>query len=142
MASILFEKALVKFIGPVQQVTDTFKKRILILTADFDTEYPTPIKIEIANAKCDDLVVNEIIPGDIVSVTANIRGNEWLNPKTSITEVINSFSLWKISLNKTNKAAGGSTPVYAAPPAYTPPPAGDGFAPPANGIDDSDDVPF
>lgn len=116
------EKCLVTFIGQTNQVTETVKKRVLIVTLDFEGQHPVPLKLEAINEKCNLPELDEIRIGDIITVSANLRGSNWNNPKSGLTEVINSFNLWKIEINRTT-AKNNAVPVYEAPTG--------GFAPPA-----------
>lgn len=124
-------KGIVKFVGPVvfSGAENKFRKRDLILTTDYEGDYPQTIIIEAAQDRCDEANLNEVIPGDIVTVSYSLRGREWVDPKTGLTKVFNTLSYWKMAINKTTAGkVAGAPPVYAAPA----PPAANGFGPPAS----------
>lgn len=94
-------KGIVHFIGQTQQVSDSFRKRELVLEIDQDTQYPQHILIEAAQDKCDDQNLNEIRKGDEVTVSFNYRGRIWNDPKTQQDRYFNTLQYWKLSINKT-----------------------------------------
>jgi len=116
-------KGIVKHVGPtVETGTERkFRKRDLILTIDYEGDYPQTILIEAAQDKCDDANLNSCVPGDIVTVSGNFRGREWFNEKKGLTQVFNTLSLWKIAIETKKKTAAGAPPVYSVPSDYTPP---------------------
>lgn len=145
MAKFEFD-GIVKHVGPITtNEAGTFRKRELILTIDYEGEYPQTVVVEAVQDKCDDLNLNEVIPGDIVTVHGNFAGREWLDPKSGITKVFNTLRFWKLNIKKTTKTAtAGAKPQYSAPPAQAGPPAGMTPPPAANGIPEGeeDDLPF
>lgn len=131
-------KGIVKHVGPIIIVSETFKKRDLILTIDYEGDYAQPLKFEAHQDKVNDANLKEILPGDIITISGNFQGREWLNPKNNITEVFNTLKIWKIAINKTTRAAAaGAPPVYSAPPLEYAPPVDLNGAP-----GDEDDLPF
>ena len=115
----------VRVVNPEQQVSAAFKKRELVVTTD--EQYPQHILIEFTQDKCD--LLNQISPGDSVSVSINIRGREWVNPQGE-TKYFNSIQGWRVSTV--------SAPYNAAtPPALKP----QDFSPSTN-LDEQDDLPF
>ena len=101
MGSLKIEKAFVEYVGPTVQVSDSFRKRELIIKIDAETQYPQLIKIEAGQAKCDDEKLNEVRQGDEIDVYINLRGNQWLNPKTGVNEIFNQLSYWKMDIKRT-----------------------------------------
>jgi translation initiation factor IF-3 len=81
----------IKVINPTQQVTDSFKKRELVVTTD--EQYPQHILIEFAQDKCE--LLNNFKVGDKVNVGINLRGREWVNPQGE-TKYFNQIQGWKI----------------------------------------------
>lgn len=81
----------VRMIGQTQQVTDSFKKRDLVVTTD--EQYPQHILIEFAQDKCD--ILNGYKAGDSVNISINLRGREWVNPQGE-TKYFNSIQGWRI----------------------------------------------
>lgn len=107
MASYKFEKAIVVGVGPTIDVTASFKKRELVISIDNDGQYPQKISIEAVQDKCNDQNLNEVRPGDEVSVDVNFRGNEWFDQKNNVTKYFNQLVYWKMSINRTS--AGNNT---------------------------------
>ncbi len=85
-------KGTVKVVGAVVQISDSYKKRELIVTTD--EQYPQHIAIEFAQDKCD--LLNSIAVGQNVTVGINLGGREWVNPQGE-TKYFNSIKGWKIT---------------------------------------------
>lgn len=101
-------EGIVKYVGPVVNVTESFRKRDLVLIID-PGQYEQVIKIEAANDKCDNKELNEVVPGYKVKVDINLRGretNSQRNPGTM--DVFNTLSFWKMAILQ-------SVPVNGAP---------------------------
>jgi hypothetical protein len=88
----------IKFIGTVQQVTDSFKKRELVVTTD--EQYPQHLLIEFAQDKC--IFLDGYKVGESVTVGINLRGREWINPQSEV-KYFNQIQGWKI--NKSGEAS-------------------------------------
>ena len=58
-----------------QQVSDSFKKRELVLLTDDDGKYPQHVKFELTQDKCIDLDMFK--EGQTITVSFNLRGREW-----------------------------------------------------------------
>lgn len=86
----------IKFVGKTEQITDSFKKREIVVTTK--EAYPQHILIEFAQDKCsllDNIQINEG-----VTVHINLRGREWVNPQGE-TKYFNQIQGWKIDKNST-----------------------------------------
>ncbi|WP_430611550.1 DUF3127 domain-containing protein [Flavobacterium sp. JP2137] len=81
----------IKAIHQPQQVSQSFKKRELIVTTD--EQYPQHIMIEFTQDRCDLLDSFQI--GQPVKVSINLKGREWVNPQGE-TKYFNSIQGWKI----------------------------------------------
>lgn len=125
-------KGTVEHVGAIEQVSDSFRKRDLILNIDEESDYPQTIKIEAAQAKCDDTNLNEVRKGDSVTVSVNLRGRVWDNVAKNRKEVFNTLQYWKLSINQTASAAGKpqANMTYSTP------------APVDTTQDDEDGLPF
>jgi hypothetical protein len=103
----------IKVIGNVQQVTDSYKKRELVVTTA--EQYPQHILIEFGQDKCD--LLNNYAIGDEVKVGINLRGREWVNPE-GVSKYFNSVQGWKISKDavdqQNNQQQINNTPVNNA----------------------------
>jgi len=87
-------KGIVKHIGEIQQISETFKKREFVVTEQ-DGQYPQHIlfqTLQDRTALLDDVNVN-----DMVEVNFNLRGREWTSPQGEV-KYFNSMDCW--SLNK------------------------------------------
>ena len=81
----------IKFVGQTEQVTDSFKKRELVVTTK--ETYPQHILIEFSQDKTD--LLNNYNVGEQVKVYINLRGREWVNPQGE-TKYFNSIQGWRI----------------------------------------------
>jgi hypothetical protein len=98
----------IKFIGTVQQVTDSFKKRELVVTTD--EQYPQHLLIEFAQDKCG--ILDGYKVGESVTVGINLRGREWINPQSEV-KYFNQIQGWKI--NKSGEASEPTQTHEAVP---------------------------
>lgn len=93
--SNLSVEGLVHEVGETQQVTDTFKKRELILKiVDKNPQFEEYVKFEATN----DLTTlfDKVRVGDLVSVDFNLRGRPWTN-KDGVTSYFNSLVAWRVN---------------------------------------------
>ena len=91
----------VKMIGETQTFGEKgFRKRELVLTTD--EQYPQHILIEFVQDKCD--LINEFFMDDVVKVSINLRGREWVNPQGE-TKYFNSIQGWRIEKAQTLEKA-------------------------------------
>jgi len=68
-----------------------FRKREMVLTTS--EEYPQMILIEFVQDKVD--VLDNYKIDDVVTISINIRGREWVNPEGTC-KYFNSIQAWKI----------------------------------------------
>ena len=86
-------QGIVKNVGGIAQVTDSFKKRELIIeTSD---QYPQTYCVEFTQDKVD--LINDIVEGQEVNVKINLRGRSWTNPQ-GVTKYFTSINGWKIDV--------------------------------------------
>lgn len=81
----------IKDILPQQQVSNSFKRRELVVITE--EQYPQYILIEFTQDKCD--LLNHFKIGDKVNVAINLRGRQWVNPQGE-TKYFNSIQGWRI----------------------------------------------
>lgn len=86
-------KGIVKLVGQTQQVTDSYRKRELVIITEPTSQYPQPILIEFGQDKCD--LLNNVQVGMEITVHINLRGREWTNPQGELKH-FNSIQGWKI----------------------------------------------
>lgn len=97
-------------VSATQQVTESLKKRELILEYIENPQYPEYLKFEAIQDRC--ALLDNVKVGDDVEVFFNLRGRPWTD-KTGKKTYFNSLQLWKI--NALSSAGTGATPEYAAP---------------------------
>lgn len=124
----------IKVIGETLQVTDSYKKRDLVVTTD--EQYPQHISIEFAQDKT--VLLDKYSLGEEVKVSINLGGREWVNPQGE-TKYFNSVKGWRIEkLGDANNSA--PQPSAQAPaPAQTQQPSAQSFAPEE---EEETDLPF
>jgi hypothetical protein len=118
----------VKVVSNEIQVTDSFKKRELVVVTD--EQYPQSIMIEFPQDKAD--LLNDIKIGQSVKVSINLGGREWVNPQGE-TKYFNSVKGWRIESLETENKPQAKTPI----PAQTPFPIATDFK-----EEEHDDLPF
>tara|TARA_R110002072_G_scaffold169672_11_gene323263 strand:- start:599 stop:949 length:351 start_codon:yes stop_codon:yes gene_type:complete len=100
----------IKKIGDVQSITDTFKKRELVVTTE--EQYPQHILVEFTQDRTSLLDSYNI--GDKVSVGINLRGREWTSPQGEV-KYFNTVQGWRIE-KKSNEQAAGAGEMPPMPP--------------------------
>lgn len=123
-------------IGDVQQVTDTFKKRDLIVQyAENNSQFVEYIRFEATQDRTT--LFDNLNVGDEVEVSFNLRGRPWTN-RDGVTTYFNSLVAWRVSKVTTTPVSGASGQSAAGPQAFDAPPTVDISA--DDGKDD--DLPF
>ena len=104
-------KGKVHEIGAVQQVSETFKKRDLVVEYAENPTYPEYLKFEAIQDKT--ALFDAIKVGDEVEVSFNLKGRPWTN-KEGVTSYFNSMHVWRLTtLN--NSSAASMTPETVQP---------------------------
>lgn len=80
-------------ISPVQQVSDSFRKREFVVV-DASGQYAQTIQFQAVQDRCE--LLDRFKVGDSVEVTFFLRGREWTNPKDGQVRFFNSLDAWKI----------------------------------------------
>jgi hypothetical protein len=104
-------KGRVHEIGAVQQISETFKKRDLIVEYAENPTYPEYLRFEAMQDKTS--LFDGLKVGDEVEVSFNLRGRAWTD-KTGKTSYFNSMIVWRIN-TISNNAGAGAAPDYAPP---------------------------
>lgn len=118
----------IKLINETQQITDTFKKREVVITTE--EQYPQHIMVEFIQDKTD--LLNNYEVGQNVKISINLRGREWINPQGE-AKYFNTIQGWRIE-NLDSQASSSEVP---------PVPPADAFEPVDDlNEDDYDDLPF
>lgn len=100
----------VVFIGDVVDVTESFKKRDLVVEYAENPQYPEQIKFEAVQAKTD--LLNGLNIGDQVQVFFNLKGRAGTvkaGPEAGKPVWFNQLQLWK-----TTVLEAAPTPSYSA----------------------------
>ncbi len=120
-------KGKVHEVSATTQVTDSFKKRELIVEYVENPQYPEYIKFEAGQERC--ALLDNVKAGDDVEVFFNLRGRPWTD-KTGKKTYFNSLNLWKVNVLSATAASNAASPEYAKP------------ADISAGADQDDDLPF
>lgn len=116
-------------IGAVQNVTDTFKKRDLIVSYAENPQFVEYIRFEATQDRVN--IFDNLSVGEDIEVSFNLRGRPWTN-KEGVTTYFNSLVAWRVT-----KLA--NTAIPAAAPGLTEMPTPVDIS--SSGSDD-DDLPF
>ena len=81
----------IKVINPEQQVSASFRKRELVIATE--EQYPQFISINFVQDNCD--LLDNYNLGDVVKVSINLRGREWINPAGE-AKYFNDIQGWRI----------------------------------------------
>jgi len=103
-------------IGAVQQVSEKFSKRDIVIEYAENPSYPEYVKFELTGDKVD--IIDPYKVGDAVGIHFNLRGRPYTD-KQGKTSYFNSLVIWRLT-------AGEAQPEMEA----------------AGGIDDGQDLPF
>ncbi len=97
-------------VGELQQVSETFKKRDLIIEYAENPTYPEYIKFEALQDKT--ALFDSLSAGDEVEVSFNLRGRPWTD-KAGKTSYFNSLVVWKLVKISGGTVAPASVPTNA-----------------------------
>lgn len=107
-------KGKVHEIGEVQEVSEKFKKRELIVEYAENPTYPEFLKFEAVQDKVS--MFDSLKVGDDVEVFFNLRGRPWTD-KNGKTTYFNTLVSWRINVLSSGAGAAQAqnTPEYAPP---------------------------
>jgi len=91
----------IKSISEEVQVTDSFKKRVFVLTTD--DMYPQDLEIECVQDNTT--ILDKVKVGESVEVSINLRGREYTKKDGSGLGYFNSINAWKIDTLKAMSAS-------------------------------------
>lgn len=92
-------------IGVTQEISDSFKKRDLIVEYAENPQFVEFIKFEATQDRVN--LFDKLNVGDEVEVSFNLRGRPWTN-KEGVTTYFNSLVAWRI--NKLSDGSADQTP--------------------------------
>lgn len=105
-------KGRVHEVGQIQQVTDSFKKRDLIVAYAENPQFVEYLNFQATQDRVS--IFDNLQIGDDIEVSFNLRGRPWTNAQ-GVTTYFNSLVAWRIiKLANTSAAAA---PTYADIPA-------------------------
>lgn len=117
-------------IGATQQVTESFKKRDMIVAYAENPQFVEYIRFEATQDRVN--IFDNLSVGEDIEVSFNLRGRPWTN-KDGLTTYFNSLVAWRVT-----KLAAGAGAQAAATPGFADMPPVDISS---SGADD-DDLPF
>jgi len=79
-------------IYPVQQVSDKFRKRDIVVT-DNSTQYEQHIKMQVTQDRCE--LFDNLNVGDEVKVSYNVRGKQYTKKDQTI-DYFTTLEVWKV----------------------------------------------
>lgn len=104
---------IIKSIGDVQNVTEKFKKREVVIETGFDTEYPQTILVEFQQDGVHKLDNKQV--GQLAKVHFNLKGRQWTD-KEGVVKTFNTLHGWKV---ENIGASDAATPAQEQSPAIT-----------------------
>jgi hypothetical protein len=84
----------IKSIGDIQQISEKFKKRELVIKTNED--YPQDLLFELTQSNCE--LLDNLVVGQTVNASFNLRGKEYQKKDGSGLCYFNSLQIWKINL--------------------------------------------
>ncbi len=109
------------------QVTETFKKREVVIEYAENPQYPEFIKFEATQERCS--LLDNVKIGDQVEIFFNLRGRPWTD-NTGKKVYFNSLQLWRLNALTSNSANNNLNDSISSPADF------------ANSSIDEDDLPF
>lgn len=106
----------IRMIGADQQISASFKKREIVVTTE--EQYPQHIIIDFTQDKTD--LLNGFQIGELVKISINIRGREWINPQNE-AKYFNTLQGWRI--DRVQMPGSQPQPGHGQPQGYQPPPS-------------------
>ncbi len=85
-------KGAVHKIGDVIEVSDSFKKRQLVIVTE--DRYPQYLNTQLVQDKVS--LLDNLKKGDIVELNINLRGREWPDPKSGELKYFNTLDVWTL----------------------------------------------
>ena len=89
----------IKLISDEKIVGNDFRKKEIVVTTQ--EQYPQEILIEFVQDKIE--LLNDLKPGDDVTIHINLRGRMWTNPE-GVEKYFNSLHGWKVEKTQSQMA--------------------------------------
>ena len=106
-------KGKVHEVSEVMNVTETFRKRELVLEIAENPQYPEYVKFEAIQDRCS--LMDPLKAGDDVEVFFNLKGRPWTDPKSGRKNYFNTLQVWKVNVLGGQGDSSSAMPQYAAP---------------------------
>jgi hypothetical protein len=97
------------YVSDIINVTDSFRKRELVVEFSENPQYPEFVKFEAIQDRC--ALMDNVKVGDDVEVFFNLKGREWTN-KQGEKQYFNTLQLWKVNVLS---GTAGASPVTNSP---------------------------
>ena len=92
-------------IKETQQVSETFKKRNIVVEYIEDGGYPEYITFELIQDRCN--LVDGFQEGKDITVSFNLKGRKWVTPEGE-TRYFNSLHAWRVEAMDNNSNSGNT----------------------------------
>ena len=100
-------------IGGIQQVTESFKKRDLIVAHAENPQFVEYIRFEATQDRVN--IFDNLTVGEDIEISFNLRGRPWTN-KEGVTTYFNSLVAWRVTKLAGTAAAAPQHNVGDMPP--------------------------
>lgn len=95
----------VKKIGEVQQVTDKFRKREIVI-CDNSGKFAQYIPFQLAQDRCD--LADSLNIGDEVDVRYNMNGKEYTDKKSGELKYFLTLEIWRLNVLSSGSSTGNA----------------------------------
>jgi hypothetical protein len=96
-----------------KQITERFQKREFVVELADNPKYPQLVLFQLTGDRVSN--VDDMKPGDEVSIEFSLRGREWNSPKGEV-KYFNSLDVWKIESTGQGAHNDDRPPVPEEPP--------------------------
>lgn len=84
-------------IGPVQQVSEKFRKREFVIKTN--EQFEQYVLIQVINDRCE--LIDALKFNDLIEVMINIKGREWID-KNGVKKFFNTLEAWQVTFANIN----------------------------------------
>lgn len=82
-------------ISETQKVSETYRKREVVVETAENPKYPQTISLQLSQAKCDLIEEGNHGLNDHITADFNLRGRKWIAPSGEV-KYFNTLEIWKI----------------------------------------------
>jgi len=100
-------------VGQVQQISDRFRKRDIVLEIATNPQYPEYVQFQFVQDRCD--LLDNMQPGQTATIHFDLRGRKWTNPQGEV-RYFNTLQGWRIQLEGAQQQRQAAPPVDSIPP--------------------------